>query len=111
MVLCIEPQKIYSPGGCHEIAFPSTFSHNGPRPTTLAQICLGNIYMLHKLRSGHLTGTKSPFAIFAVILAVILFGYVYPHLNIYNTSYFTPMFENNRKRGGGGGVALVLIVL
>ena len=32
MVLCIEPQKIYSPGGCHEIAFPSTFSHNGPRP-------------------------------------------------------------------------------
>ena len=33
MVLCIEQQKIYSPGGCHEIAFPSTFSHNGPRPT------------------------------------------------------------------------------
>jgi hypothetical protein len=64
--------------------------------------------MLHKLRSGHLTGTKSPFAllIFAVILAVILFGYVYPHLNIYNTSYFTPMFENNRKRGGGGYTSL-----
>jgi hypothetical protein len=63
--------------------------------------------MLHKLRSGHLTGTKSPFAllIFAVILAVILFGYVYPHLNIYNTSYFTPMFENNRKRGGVGNFA------
>ena len=33
MVLCIEPQKIYSPGGCHEITFLSTFSHNGPRPT------------------------------------------------------------------------------
>jgi hypothetical protein len=32
MVLCIEPEKIYSPLGCHEIAFPSTFSHNGPRP-------------------------------------------------------------------------------
>ena len=32
MVLCIEPQKIYSPGSCHEIAFLSTFSHNGPRP-------------------------------------------------------------------------------
>ena len=32
MVLCIEPEKIYSPGGCHEIAFPSTFSHDGPPP-------------------------------------------------------------------------------
>ena len=34
MVLCTEPQKIYSPGGCHEIAFQSTFSHNGPLPKT-----------------------------------------------------------------------------
>jgi hypothetical protein len=25
MVLCIEPQKIYSPRGCHGIAFLSTF--------------------------------------------------------------------------------------
>ena len=24
--------KIYSPGGRHEIAFLSTFSHNGPQP-------------------------------------------------------------------------------
>jgi hypothetical protein len=31
MVLCNEPQKIYSPGGCHEIAFLGIFSHNGLR--------------------------------------------------------------------------------
>jgi hypothetical protein len=35
MVLWIEEQKIYSPGGCQEIAFLSTFSHNSPRPTFL----------------------------------------------------------------------------
>jgi hypothetical protein len=32
MVLCIEPQKIYSPGGCHKIALLSTFLHNRPQP-------------------------------------------------------------------------------
>jgi hypothetical protein len=30
MVLCVEPQKIYSPRGCHKIAFLSIFSHNWP---------------------------------------------------------------------------------
>ena len=34
MVLCIEPQKIYSTGGggFHEIAFLGTFSHESSRP-------------------------------------------------------------------------------
>jgi hypothetical protein len=47
MVLCIEPQKIYSPGGCHEIAFPSTFWHNGPRPISTSSERNAGIEVCH----------------------------------------------------------------
>jgi hypothetical protein len=46
ILLCIEPQKIYSPGGCHKIVFLSTFLHNGPQPISECFVLKFDLYQV-----------------------------------------------------------------